>query len=38
MNPNKRLIFLVLALAVAGTVSFLTFKMVMKKPEAAPVV
>ena len=36
MNPNKRLIFLVLALAVAGTVSFLTFKMVMKKPEAAP--
>lgn len=36
MNPNKRLIFLVLALTVAGTVSFLTFKMVMKKPEAAP--
>ncbi|MGD9824322.1 Flp pilus assembly protein CpaB [Desulfobacter sp.] len=36
MNPNSRLIFLVLALAIAGTVSFLMFKTVMKKPEAVP--
>lgn len=36
MNPNSRLIFLVLALAIAGTVSFLTFKTVMKKPETVP--
>ena len=32
MNPNKRLIFLILALAIAATVSFLTFKMVKEKP------
>ena len=32
MNPNKRLIFLILALAIAGVVSFLTFKMVKEKP------
>jgi len=36
VNPNKRLIFLVLALAVAGTVSFFTYKMVMEKPEPVP--
>ena len=32
MNPNKRLIFLILALAIAAVVSFLTFKMVKEKP------
>lgn len=36
MNPNKRLIFLILALAIAATVSFLTFKMVKEKPTQKP--
>lgn len=38
MNVNKRLIFLILALTVAGVVSFLAFEMVTKAPEIKTVV
>ncbi|MCJ7602210.1 MAG: Flp pilus assembly protein CpaB [Desulfobulbaceae bacterium] len=36
MNLNKRLIFLILALAIAAAVSFLTFKMLTEKPGEKP--